>query len=351
MPAPFTEEPRFFLHDHGTPTALDSYRADQLALLAAGTGTASLRLWSRPQEGVQLGRFHRIPDDGPPTMERRSSGGRVVPVGPGILGMTLVVPSARWLEAAGRAGSGGLRPDQILNRALRPLLGALRAGVGEVFYPGRDLIVMDGAPIAHASFTVLPDGVCMVEAHVALTTELGSVADRLTEADPDGVVGFDRGGFAGGSTLERLCRRPPSRAEWLELFRGEIAGSFLCEVRVGEPEAAFDASDFVAAASGFEAFLREPGPLPAGHVSAVAPSMLGLVECSARLDGDCIFDLTVTGDVIAPFLTLERLRADTDGIPFRMPLIRKALTRVLGAPRSFLLGVLDLDALIERLGS
>jgi hypothetical protein len=57
----------------------------------------------------------------------------------------------------------------------------------------------------------------------------------------------------------------------------------------------------------------------------------------------------VTGDLIAPFHTLDDISSECEGEPFRAANIRKALARAMARPRSFLLGLRELDELILRI--
>ena len=88
----------------------------------------------RPQQWIEAGRAKELhvsrfwgqKKDAKPTGSHhvyRLSGGRIVPVGPGVVCLTIVVPVVDWLDPAGKS----LRPEQILNRAVRPLLAMLRA--------------------------------------------------------------------------------------------------------------------------------------------------------------------------------------------------------------------------------
>ena len=71
------------LWDAGPESPLDTFRRDLAAAAhAARSGQASCRLWRRRAPGLSAGRFHRLPR-GRAGLERRLSGGRIVPLGPG----------------------------------------------------------------------------------------------------------------------------------------------------------------------------------------------------------------------------------------------------------------------------
>jgi hypothetical protein len=317
------------------------------ACRAGATGRASLRLWRRARPVVSLGRFHRR-GRAHPALERRLSGGRVTGLGPGVLGVTMVAPGVDWFDPS----AGGLRPDQVLNRALRPLLNVLRSRVPEVFYPGRHLVGPPGRPLAHASFTVQRDGVAIVEVHLGVECSIAAgLAERLAELDPDGDAAVDPLALADAVALADAAGPSPHSAPQAlaeALARASIEG-FDC--RMVESWSEDEASGLVADEAAFEAFQAERGPCPKGpdRILAAGITMLGVVESSARLIGDRLYDLEITGDVIAPAHALEEIAAACEGQPLRAPKIRRALAGVLIRPRSFLLGANDLDAIIERM--
>ena len=74
---------------------------------------------------LSLGRFHVVPParHGPVTVGRRKSGGRVAPLGDGYLALALALPHATLV--AGEPHT--VLPGQVLNRAVRGLLGALES--------------------------------------------------------------------------------------------------------------------------------------------------------------------------------------------------------------------------------
>jgi len=365
-----------------------TYARDQLLVLRCmQEGMARARVWRRPQAGLSLGRFHRADpascasSDGGKTsggLSRRLSGGRIVPVGPGVVCITMAVPVVDWLDPAAKA----LKPEQVLNRAIRPLLAMLRGDGVEAFYPGRDLVTVGGRPIAHLSFTVMRDGAAVVEMHVAETPAFATLAALLDRDDPSGIAGVDRDALAGATSLQEetadaalrwraagaaavsgagaetsgAAPRGPGRAEswtlrsdeeWAARLATYAASAFACEAVLAADADRGDVTMADAAAA--RDFLASPGPLEEGARSAAAVSMLGVVECSGRLRGDRLMGLAITGDLIAPFHTIDDIAAECEGEPLRPDYIRKALARAMAQPRSFLLGLRELDELIIRI--
>lgn len=375
---------------------VSTFARDQLMLLrCARDGSARARVWRRRDAGLLLGRFHRAdpasclppPKSGTGTdflhalssapeigsksgtgtdfprasapapgfgpgksvpvpfggLSRRLSGGRIVVVGPGVVCITMAAPLVDWFDGAG----GSLRPDQVLNRALRPLLAMLRGQGIDAFYPGRDLVTAGGRAIAHASFTVMRDGVAVVEMHVAEAPAFADLPALLDRFDPAGVAGVDRNALAGATSLAETATAARSDEEWAASFAQFAAAGFACEAAVTDATPGDDIT--LAHDSAARDFLLSPGPVEQGALSAAAVSMLGVVECSARMRGDRVTGLRVTGDLIAPFHTLDDVAAECEGEPFRAANIRKALARAMAKPRSFVLGLRELDELILRI--
>ena len=263
-------------------------------------------------------------------------------MGPDVVCITLFAPVADWLDASGAS----LKPEQILNRALRPLLAMLREDGVDAFYPGRDLVTAGGRTLAHASFTVMRDGVTAVEMHVAEGPAFRDLARLLALHDPSGVAAADREALANATSLGEVGVPARTDDEWGKRFAEAAATGFSCEAAVATDELReVTPADDAAVRS----FLATPGPLADGKRSAAAVSMLGAVECAGSLRGDRLVGLEITGDVIAPFHTLDEIACECDGEPLRPAQIRKALARALAKPRSFLLGIRELDELILRL--
>ncbi|MFN2375605.1 MAG: hypothetical protein ABR538_03660 [Candidatus Binatia bacterium] len=358
----------------GSEEAAATFARDQWMMLRTAKESAALaRIWRRPQQGLLLGRFHRFSSEGGaaafagsdvsqeatmnPGISRRLSGGRIVPVGPGVLCVTMTLPRVDWMQppVSGGAGSKGdatsraLRPEQVLNRALRPLLAVLRDDGVDAFYPGRDLVTVGGRALAHASFTVMRDGVAVVEMQVAEESSFSGLAGLLDRFDPEGVAGVEREALASATSLVETRTASRTDSDWAARFAAFASSTFGCEGAVSDGGRPAPGLSTLAHAGAARDFLATPGPVAEGSMSAAAVSMLGVVECAARLRGDRLAGLTITGDVIAPFHTLDDIAAECEGEPFRAANVRKALARALARPRSFLLGLRDLDELILRM--
>ncbi len=336
------------LRDEGEETPLQGFRRTEAMMAAVAAGTADraiCRLWSRPAPGLSAGRFHRLPLARAEELVRRHSGGRIVPVGPGVLGCTLVLPSARWLSPDGTE----LQPQRILNWSLRPLLALLREAGADAFYPGRDVVTVEGAAVAYVSFTIASDGVVIVEHLVSLEDPFSALADRLLRFDPEGACATDPSTFAGAASLATIAA-VPARDQWHGRFAERAEPGFSC--RVTSVDSPVDSALVTEAASdsAHDAFQLELGPAPAGAARAVARGMLGLVEAVAEVADGRVHDLAISGDLIAPFSTLQKLAEACEGLPLEPSVLRRVVTRVLVGPGDFLFGADDIENLIARIG-
>lgn len=334
---------RLIVLDCGVEGFAEAFSRDHLAICrVAREGRGAILLMRRAaSDGVSLGRFHRRPPGDSP-LARRLSGGRVVAIGPGILSLTAVFPSADWLALTGPTPG----PDQMLNRALRPLLSALRAVGADAFYGGRDLVTWEGGPIAVASFTALPDGVIVVEAQVALSTPFDRCTALLAQWDPQGLVLHDASVFAATPPLER--RLAPSAArDWPALIAEHAESTFGCEASVNRPPKMTGAE--AASARAFSALQEERSAVRQGWVAAAAFEMLGVVEAAALLERGRIAALEISGDLIATYASITEIEDECVGQPPSRAAAERALLRVLSRPGRFVLGARDLAGLIARL--
>lgn len=332
--------------DAGPESALETFRRDlATAAHVAVSGRAAGRLWHRDAVGLCAGRFHRLPL-GPAAPDRRQTGGRIVPVGPGVLCLTLVLPPGGdegWLDPG-----TAVRPEQVLNRALRPFLGVLR-GLGlDAFYPGRDLVTVRGAPVLCAAFTVEADGVLIVEQFLAVDSDFASLPTLLERADPDGVAGVDTEAFAGSVSVQATGASVPG-AGWAAALGHEIARNFACRVEVSDGEPLWWRETRAADASCHQAYCGQLGALPPGHAVVVERSMLGVVEAAADTRDGTIRELAVTGDLIAAAATVDALASACEGLPVGGAELRRVVTRLQTSGPGFVLGVRDLAGLLERL--
>jgi hypothetical protein len=112
-------------------------------------------------DGLLLGRYS-APQAG--AQGRRATGGRPVRVADGNLGVAIALPRTGLLLAGGR----DVAPVKIVNRFVRPILGAL-ANLGHAAgYFGRDFVSVSREPVAWVSFDASREGAALLEAIVVL---------------------------------------------------------------------------------------------------------------------------------------------------------------------------------------
>lgn len=334
---------RLIVLDCGAEGFAEAFSRDHVAIcrVAREGGAAILLVRRAASEGVSLGRFHRRPPGDSP-LARRLSGGRAVAIGPGILSLTAVFPSADWLALTGPTPS----PDQLLNRALRPLLSALRTVGVDAFYGGRDLVTWDGRPIAVASFTVLPDGVVVVEAQVALSTPFDRCAAVLAQWDPQGLVLHDASLFAEMPPVERQLA-PAADRDWPALIAEHAETTFGCEATLARSLETAGAE--AASARAFRALQDERSAVRPGWVAAAAFDMLGVVEAAALIERGRIAALEISGDLIATYASITEIEDECVGQPPSRAVAERVLLSVLSRPGRFVLGARELAGLIARL--
>jgi len=336
--------------DAGYESAGETFERDQLMLAAAAAEPTVgwWRVWQRPHASPFAGRYHRLPIDG--TIARRLTGGRVVPVGPGVVVSTLVVSTSSMIDKSGAR----LRPEQVLNRALRPTLAALRDAGVDAFYPGRDAVTVNGKTVACASFTVTPDGLLLVEQFLAVERAFSNLRALMADADTERIAAVDSGVFDGSIALTDLEKHldpavEKERGTWVRRLASAARETWSAGV-----ERSADFESILACATPAsrvcrERFQSERGPLPGDHSIRASLSMLGVVEVSAKLSSGRISDLAVSGDVIAPFSTLDRVGSVCEGLVPAVEVVTPAVARAVRDDGGFVLGANDLASLIAGL--
>ena len=332
----------------GPTTPRERYAHDQamIARVALGADHACLRVHCAAAAGVALGRFHRRGIGASEHLTRRLTGGRTTPTGPGQIELALAVPAAGWLDPS----VATLKPEQILNRALRPFLTTLRQAGVDAFYPGRDLVSVEGSPLAACSFNVLPDGVLFVSICIGVQGPLSVLADQIGEFDPGGIAAIDVGCYEGASALGADAGPGLDQSRWVRALAQAAEDSWRCSVSTTAAEPAWMHSFTAPTQQAYEAFLGERVASPDGDLrTAASMTMLGVVEASASIVDSQIRALEICGDVIAPAMTLSALSEACEGAVAAAPAIRRATTLVLSGQRHFLLGFEGLDELLCRL--
>src|SRR6185369_10785189 len=81
-----------------------------------------------------------------------------------------------------------LRAEQVMNRAVRGIMGGMELLGLEPYYPGRDVITVGGKAIAWLSLAVEAGGAALFEAGVSLGRALDSLSALADRRDPGGTV-------------------------------------------------------------------------------------------------------------------------------------------------------------------
>ncbi len=313
-------------------TAPGAGRAADRALLARAVarGQGAVRVSTCDDDVVALGRWHLALSGTPDlVVERRLTGGRVVAAGRGFVRVSIVLPHRSALVSEDPLA---LAPEQVLNRAVRGLLGTFEAAGLPALYPGRDLVTVANRPIAVLGLEVDDEGGTLVEAVVAVERDQSVLPHFLDRVDPEGVVAAPMILPDQVTAMARELGWTPSLDEltaWLTIgFKTRLGVDLTDEPMpavAGEDEAAF-----------LEARVRGPEL----DCSARTATMLGVLDVhGARSADGKIATVVLAGDLLAPSGTVARLEAALRGGPTDAVALDALLKGALQPPHDFLLGV------------
>ena len=311
-----------------------SLAADEALLgeLRAGArgGAGTLRVYDLPGDVLALGRYHLAPGDEPAggvTLWRRRSGGRAMPWGDGFVGLSLVLPHRSALVASEPLA---LRPEQVMNRCVRGILGACEVSGVAALYPGLDAVTVDRRIVALVSFDVDAAGALVFEAVIANTRDFSVLPALLDRADPGGVVKAAMLTVDDTTCLARALGRELTTEEVADrLRRGyerRLDVSFV--ERTAPPDLPFDETRWL--------HTRTPRPEHDRHGSVA--TRLGVLEAHFALEGGRLRDVLLAGDFIASSPAVERLERRLGGRPAERGAIDAVVEEVLAEPESFVLG-------------
>ncbi len=320
--------------------------ATQLALLdavASGARPPTLYIYSLDRDVAALGRFHVAPEGGGDRLTRRLAGGRVLPAGPGYVGVALLMPRRDALLAR---EAPGLSAAQVMNRLLRGFLSGLRTAGLEPIYPGRDIVTLGKREVAALSLETDHRGAAVFELVVAVERRFDELAARLELADPEGGVLAPLSTPDSVISLAEAAGRPLGFDEVAALLLRGYSDALGCRFEPCELDAAeidrrsaADAPDFVVERR-LERDLRYKG---------TAWGQLGAVEVYFTGTDDRFGRTLISGDYIANspavFALEEKLaemRRDSSGVGAE---IRRAFA---GAD-DYLLGLGDGAPVVEAI--
>lgn len=301
--------------------------------------SAVLRLGVGARDGLAFGRYQLIPSvaHGSPGVQRRLTGGRVVPLGAGVVELSLAAPALTDFTSQ----QNPVKPDVLLNRAVRGVLRGLeRLGLG-VVYPGRDLITSKRRAVGHISFDIDREGRPLVQCQIAWRTSLADAALQLKEA--------------GCHLDERADLLAPERCITLAEALGETPGldrvlevlleGYSEHVRAPVPmepltkEMMMRADALADKSFAVDDWLAERTPSASMRKTARIPSQLGDFMVALSLHEGRLSEVRLAGEFIADQPAVASLEEALKGCPAEWAEVARVVDRVLSTPPHIVLGL------------
>ena len=322
-------------------TTAASREADRaLMAIAVERGWGSLRVSRVAGDVLALGRYHLAPAGAPDMiLDRRLSGGRAAASGTGFVTVAMALPHRSALVSD---DPRALAPEQVLNRAVRGLLGALEAAGVAAIYPGRDVVTVARRPLAVVGFEIDGTGATLIEAVLALERDQSLLPHLLDRADPAGVVGAGMVLAEDVTSVGRELGRVPGFQEVVAWLRHGY------EARLGIRFVDEDAPP--AREAGVDRAVRARALRPDLDRRGVTVTMLGRLEahCAMAADGT-LAEVMLAGDFLAPSPTIDRLERALRGCRPDVAALEAIITCVVRPPEDFILGVGPLRTVAETI--
>ncbi len=316
-----------------------------------------LLIYASPGRSISIGRYHSFdgaPERGGVNVIRRLTGGRVVGAGDGWLGVALILPTRTALIQRDTATVTKLKPEQIINRSARGILGGLRTLGIDCFYPGRDAITVEQREIAMCTFEIDASGAMIFEAAISQSRGMEELVHDLERIDPTSALSCRMYDAASATTVVRELAREVS----FDAFAGAIASGYrssLGETRRRELTAIESAQ------------ARRRGDLNRLDLSnrthqAVAggsltlrnriASQLGAIEAAIALNADGTIEAArLSGDFIANSPAIAKLESELRGRPLDLAAVSQAVAKTFGGidgdKTNFFLGAGELSNLVR----
>ncbi len=261
-------------------------------------------------DAVLLGRFQCadsvLGESAELPVARRATGGRALRVGDGCQAFLLVLPDTGALLTEGRPVPAG----KIVNRYVRPALGALAVFGASAGWFGRDFISVSGRPVAYVSFDATAEGAALVEVIFSFERPL------LWEGAYPGVGPGPEGErpWAGLSEIVGPGRKLPTPAEWDAALRRGFEERLSATLGEAQPAPALSDTLWPAAS---EPLPPRGSPLfdvPIGHLEArVEIDQLAQMRRPELGTTRVLGRARLLGDFQAPAPSVARLEASLAG--------------------------------------
>lgn len=326
------------------PADLIGLQSYLLEAVAARACAPLLLVYGVSARAVSLGRYHRYSgreEQGGITALRRITGGRVVGAGPGWIGLALVLPSRTALLPPADLR---LRPEQVMNRYVRGLLGALRAMGIEAFYPGRDAITVARREIAMCTLECDDRGAALFEATLAFTRGMEQLIHDLERFDPDGQLGCAMYGPENSTKVVRELGRDADFDEiagvLVDSYGGLLGGANRRELLTLEIAQA--------AHRGGSCGRFSSDNWSADARSSRMQSQLGTVEARIELGPDrSVARFGIYGDFIANSPAIRALESEMAGKRIDIATLSSAVMKIFSQGDNFILGIGDVSNLVN----
>jgi lipoate-protein ligase A len=324
---------------HFEPAALLGLELELLDAAAAGPGPPILIVHSAPRPTLALGRYHLYsgaPETDAMSAVRRITGGRAAGGGPGWIWIAIVAPSVTALIPE---RSPAPAPEQVINRQVRGLLGALRAIGIDCSYPGRDAITSKRREIAMCSFECGRNGAMLFEVALAVERGMTEFVRDLDRAEGAREITCPPYDLDSATTVARELGRAPGFDEIARAIAAayaELAGGVnLRALSAAESRAASRRAARLAGSG----WLRR-APAPQFNRTARVASQLGSIQAhlEVRPDGT-IARAMLSGEFIANSAGIAELEGALENRPLQAHAIESAVGDILCGGRNFILGL------------
>ncbi|OFV91118.1 MAG: hypothetical protein A3J75_02495 [Acidobacteria bacterium RBG_16_68_9] len=316
------------------------------------TRNAVMRVYGFPGEVVCLGRYHVAPRpaaNAPVQITRRHSGGRVLPMGDGFVGLSLILPHRSALFSDDPCA---LAPYQVLNRYVRGILESCRIVGVAASYPGRDFVTVDRRVLAAVSFETDDQGTLLFEALINNTRDFSGLPRLLEAADPEGMMKVQLLGENGSTSLARELGAELSVEEVAELLRRGFTEQFALDL-VPHEISPLERQVIEAVASrecAPEHWLFERRRRPDLDRQASVWVQLGVLEIRLALQQEqFIKEIAFSGDFIANSPGIAGLERELRLCPIDGRSIEAVTGQIFSQPENFILGIGKLRTIADTI--